>query len=289
MKTLVSLPLLCIGLWLATPVQAQPSVPSSAPASCCQTLSTLPFRDLPVGAKLSISISDDTPRFRFDEGDSRFVAFRLPDAGRSFEVTLTSLVAEEVFQPRVLLLDSAMRPTRVFDADAFPYRPARGFAPDALQGRLRIDGERYLIVYTTPYQRSGATRLEHPAKTFARAHGNEPPSIPDPVVPHGDTGLIEIRLDAQGGFAPGQRLLQPLLAVAGTAGAEAAQGTVAPPEAAQEDALPETERYFRGAIDAALSSGDLDRALRLAEEARKAGAEGARSHLLERLQSGLEG
>lgn len=48
--------------------------------------------------------------------------------------------------------------------------------------------------------------------------------------------------------------------------------------------LPETSAYYRQAIDAALAQKDLERALRLADEAARVGDSAAKQHLLERIE-----
>jgi maltose operon protein len=48
--------------------------------------------------------------------------------------------------------------------------------------------------------------------------------------------------------------------------------------------LPETSAYYRQAIDAALAQKDLERALRLGDEAARVGDSSAKGYLLERIQ-----
>jgi maltose operon protein len=48
--------------------------------------------------------------------------------------------------------------------------------------------------------------------------------------------------------------------------------------------LPETAAYYRQAIDAALVQKDLERALRLADEAARVGDTQAKQHLLQRIE-----
>ncbi|WP_442963312.1 hypothetical protein [Pseudomonas sp.] len=48
--------------------------------------------------------------------------------------------------------------------------------------------------------------------------------------------------------------------------------------------LPETQAYYRQGIDAALANQDLERALRLADEAARIGDDSAKAYLLERIQ-----
>ncbi|MFC6673010.1 MalM family protein [Marinobacterium aestuariivivens] len=280
--------LLILGLAVAAPVLATP---------CCKSLDALPYRDLPAGSTLEVRIDDQAPRFDFAEGESPFLAFRLPETGQRLEVSLKSLANGDLLQPSLMLLDEEFRPTRAFGSEAFRYQPARGFVSDALAGRIEIqsryrgapDNERYLIVYSTPEQRAGSTRLVHPAKTFALAQGNEPPNIADPVMPHGETGTLQLRASTNGGFALGRRLLQPLLGDVDTSHGQGQQRApegvrIARQEASAEAALPQTEAYYLAAIDRALAQDDLDLALQLAEEARRVGAGNARRHLLQQLQ-----
>ena len=48
--------------------------------------------------------------------------------------------------------------------------------------------------------------------------------------------------------------------------------------------MPETQAYYRQGIDAALAAKDLERALRLADEAERVGDASAKAYLLERIQ-----
>ena len=56
------------------------------------------------------------------------------------------------------------------------------------------------------------------------------------------------------------------------------------PAAPAPTVLPETSAYYRQAIDAALAQKDLERALRLADEATRVGDSAAKQHLLERIE-----
>ena len=56
------------------------------------------------------------------------------------------------------------------------------------------------------------------------------------------------------------------------------------PTAPAPTVLPETSAYYRQAIDAALAQKDLERALRLADEAARVGDTQAKQHLLQRIE-----
>ena len=257
----------------------------AAAPSCCSGLDQLPYQPLEAGFSGNVVIDSQAPAYAFETGKSFLRAFKLPAGGPSFELRLYCQAGSSVLAPNAMLLDSRMRPTRLLDADDFVYVPPTGLKGDSLDARLRIDrsqpehpgNERYLILYTSEAQMAGQTVLQHPAKAYAKALGNEPPSIPDPVAQHSPVGVIKLVMipdSAAGstakGYVPGYSIGQEM-------GNEL---PVAPAPAV----LPETSAYYRQAIDAALAEKDLERALRLADEAARVGDTTAKRHLLERIQ-----
>ncbi|WP_312966454.1 MalM family protein [Stutzerimonas kunmingensis] len=269
---------------LEQPIGQARSALAAAP-TCCSGIEQLPFEPLEAGFAGDVVIDTQALAYSFETGKSFFRAFALPAGGPSFEIRLYSQAGSSVLAPNAMLLDSRMRPTRLLDADDFAYVPPTGLKGDSLDARLRIDrsqpnhpgNERYLILYTSDAQMAGQTVLQHPAKAYAKALGNEPPSIPDPVAKHSPVGMIRLVMipdSAAGstakGYVPGYSIGQEM-------GNEL-------PAAPAPTVLPETSAYYRQAIDAALAQKDLERALRLADEATRVGDSGAKGYLLERIQ-----
>ncbi len=252
---------------------------------CCGTLRELPYQPVPLDFIGNVEIGPDAPAFAFDSGKSFFRAFELPAGDRSFEIRLYSQAGNTVLAPRAMVLDSQFRMTRLLDADDFMYVPASGFKGDSLDARLRIDrlyaghpaSERYLILYTSEQQMSGQTQLEHPAKAYARALGNQPPNIADPIARHSPAGVVRMVLvaDREAGQQAGHYV--PPYSTGREMGVEMA-GEKAPA------VLPETRAYYRQGIDAALAAKDVERALRLADEAARVGDQDAKAYLLERIE-----
>lgn len=184
---------------LERPIEQARAALAAAP-SCCSGLDQLPYEPLEAGFAGDVLIDSQAPAYRFETGKSFLRAFKLPAGGPSFELRLYSQAGSSVLAPNAMLLDSRMRPTRLLDADDFVYVPPTGLKGDSLDARLRIDrsqpehpgNERYLILYTSEAQMAGQTTLEHPAKAYAKALGNEPPSIPDPVAQHSPVGVIKL-------------------------------------------------------------------------------------------------
>lgn len=283
-------------------VKSQPtlSLEKDVPAqrqSCCGDLSELSYQPLAAGTSKHLLIDQSAPVFEFAKGKSLFVAYQLPELGSALRVKLRSLVQDgQVFQPTVLLLNSQFQPVREFTSAAFPYIPAKGFTGDSLYGEFDLrqyypghaDNERYLIIYTTRAQQSGETTLLHPAKAYAKAKGNEPPNVPDPIAQHSAGGLLQLKVSGVSQQSLGETLLKPLL---GNSSPQPVQAAMVPPPVQQNtaadvagDVLPETEAYYQRAVDNALKADDLDKALRLAEEARRVGAVEVREYLLQKLR-----
>src|SRR5690606_19877995 len=178
----------------------------AAATPCCASLRELPYAPIPANFSGDVVIDRNAPAFEFQSGKSFFRAFQLPTNSRSFEIRLYSQAGKTVLAPTAMLLDSNFRMTRLLGAEDFVYEPAAGLKGDSLDARLRVDrlyhdnpgNEQYLILFTSERQMAGQTTLVHPAKAFAKAHGNEPPNIPDPVAKHAPVGVIKMVLIEDG-------------------------------------------------------------------------------------------
>lgn len=252
---------------------------------CCASLRELPYTRIPANFSGDVLIDQSAPVFAFDSGKSFLRAFQLPADSKSFEIRLYSQAGDTVLAPNAMLLDSQFRVTRLLGPDDFVYGAAAGMKSDSLDARLRVDrlypdnpgNEHYLVLYSSAEQMSGQTVIEHPAKAYARALGNQPPNIPDLVAKHAPVGVIKMVLieDKIAGqtantYVPPYSIGQPM-------------GNNVPSVPAPA-VLPETQAYYRQGIDAALASKDLQRALRLADEAARVGDDSAKAYLLERIQ-----
>lgn len=257
----------------------------AAAAPCCAGLQQLPYTPIPANFSGDVVIDQHAPAFEFQSGKSFLRAFQLPRDSRSFEIRLYSQAGKTVLAPSAMLLDSQFRVTRLLGADDFVYEPAAGLKGDSLDARLRVDrlyldnpgNEHYLILFTSERQMAGRTTLVHPAKAFAKAHGNEPPNIADPVAQHAPVGVIKMVLIEDGSAGQQANSYVPPRSI----GMEMGNRLPATPAPA---VLPETQAYYRQGIDAALASEDLERALRLADEAARVGDDSAKAYLLERIR-----
>ena len=168
---------------------------------------------------------------------------------------------------------------------------------DRLQGVMRLTpalGQQkiYVLVFTTDKDLQQKTTLVDPAKAYAKGTGNAVPDIPDPIARHATDGLVKLKVSTNSASSV---LVGPLFGSSGpgpvTVGNTAAPAYAAPvaaaPVAAAASApapakptkpvLNDTEEYFNNAIKQAVKRGDVDKALKLLDEAERLGSTTARS------------
>lgn len=289
-KNLLTLCLaLALGVTAPLAVQAEstisPTNVSIAPTISTATLQQLPWQPLVPPATQDVKLTSVSPQISQGNIEGAVVAFALPADRGSMEITLSSLVTDnQLFSPSVLVLDEQMRPAAYYLASYFTYEKAGIMTSDRLQGVMKLTpalGQKqiYLLVYTTRDDLAKTTKLLDPAKAYAMGVGNAVPDIPDPIAKHTPTGNLKIKATAEQGMgnvmigfiqsAPAS----PPVVVGSTQ--TAAVAAPAPAKAA-EPMLSETENYFNQAIKDAVKSGDVDKALKLLNEAEHLGSTSAR-------------
>ncbi|HHC4767291.1 TPA: maltose operon protein MalM [Escherichia albertii] len=204
------------------------------------------------------------------------------------ELTLTSEVNKQtsVFAPNVLILDQNMTPSAYFPGSYFTYQEPGVISADRLEGVMRLTpalGQQklYVLVFTTEKDLQQTTQLLDPAKAYAKGVGNSVPDIPDPIARHTTDGLLKLKVKNNSSSSV---LVGPLFGSSApapvTVGNTAAPAVAAPapaPAKKSEPMLNDTESYFNTAIKNAVTKGDVDKALKLLDEAERLGSTSARS------------
>ena len=149
-----------------------------------------------------------------------------------------------------------------------------------------------MLVFTTEQDLQKTTTLLDPAKAYAKGTGNAVPDIPDPIARHVTDGTLKLKVKTNSGSSV---LVGPLFGASGsgpvTVGNTAAPAYTAPvataaapvaaaapaPAKKAEPVLNDTEEYFNNAIKQAVKRGDVDKALKLLDEAERLGSTTARS------------
>ncbi|QFI55298.1 MalM family protein [Aeromonas simiae] len=273
----------------------------AAVQSCCASLAELKYQPLPEGSSV-LTIDGASQAFRFEEGMSYLGAYRLPENTGDLIIKVAAQVGKSVLVPQVLMLDSNHEVTRVLGKSVFTYQPAHLMDNDRIEGtiyvsRNAVKQEAYMVIYTPAAELSGATTVLHPAKAFARANGNQEPDIPDPVIPHSAWGVLAVdvkdRAKEQGldnvfktEYSDKIALSQGVQPSVTTTAAVASGTTVAAATRPQPAPamLSETETFYQAQIEKAVQDGNIEKAMKLVEEAQRAGSTRAKQTFVDAIK-----
>lgn len=207
-------------------------------------------------------------------------AYSLPANTGELTVTLSSEVHNnQVFAPNVLVLDENLRPAAWFPGRFFAYQQPGVMAADRLEGVMKLTpapGQQkiYLLVFTTEKDLTQTTTLIDPAKAYAKGTGHAVPDIPDPIAQHSRDGTLKLKVKTS---ADSSILVGPLFG--SSAPAAVVVGHTQPvvqPAVRREPIMNDTESYFNQNIRQAVEQGDIDKALKLLDEAERLGSTSAR-------------
>lgn len=290
-KNLLSL-CLSLSLLAASPagVFAAQHDANTAPAIASETLRHLSWT--PLVPPVTQDVTLGTASAKINQGDIQgaVAAFALPADRGSLEITLTSIATgKTVYAPNVLVLDEQMRPAAFYPSSYFPYQPPGIVSSDRLEGTLKLTpalGQKqiYLLVYTTRQDLAGSTQMVNPAKAYAAGVGNAVPDIPDPVARHTPAGMLSLKVTAE--QKTGNVMIGQIFPAAAPAAAPVVVGNNAPatppaPAKAAEPMLDDSESYFNDAIKKAVKAGNVDKALKLLDEAERLGSKTARQTFID--------
>ena len=302
-KTLVALclsagMLACVpGMSLAD-VNFVPQNTSAAPAIPASALQQLIWTPADQSKTQSVDLTTGGQRLDVPGIVGPVAAWSVPANIGELTLTLDSELNKhkQIFAPNVLILDQNMTPAAFFPSNYFTYQQPGVMTADRLGGVMRLTpalGQQklYVLVFTTEKDLQQTTTLLDPAKAYAKGAGNAAPDIPDPIAKHTTEGTLGLKVKTSSGSSV---LVGPLFGSSGpgpvTVGntaapvynAPAAAPVVAPvaapaPAAKSEPMLDDTETYFNNGIKQAVAKGDIDKALKLMNEAERLGSKSARS------------
>ena len=233
----------------------------------------------------------------------KVAAYSVPANIGELTITLTSLANKQIgiYAPNVLVLDQNLTPAAYFPSSYFTYQEPGVVTEDRLEAIIKLTpalGQQklYLLVFTTPQDLQKTTTMTNPAKAYAKGVGNAVPDIADPVARHTPDGKLKLKVSTNsassvlvgplfGSSGPGSVTVGNTAAPATAYTAPAPAPIAAPatahaapaPSRKSEPVLNDTEQYFNQAIKQAVKSGDVDKALKLLDEAERLGSTSARS------------
>lgn len=305
MKMKKSLVALCLsaGLFASAPgisladVNIVPQNTTAAPAIPTAALQQLTWTPVDQSKTQSTQLANAGQRLDVAGITGPVAAYSVPANIGELTLTLTSEVNKQtsVFAPNVLILDQNMTPSAFFPSSYFTYQEPGVMSADRLEGVMRLTpalGQQklYVLVFTTDKDLQQTTTLLDPAKAYARGVGNAVPDIPDPIARHTTDGLLKLKVKTSssssvlvgplfGSSGPGPVTVGNTAAPAVTYAAPAAAVAAPAPQPVKksEPMLNDTESYFNQAIKDAVAKGDVDKALKLLDEAERLGSKSARS------------
>ncbi|UGS42534.1 maltose operon protein MalM [Pseudocitrobacter corydidari] len=299
-KSLVALGL-CAGLMASVPavtfadVNYVPQNTSAAPTIPTAALQQLTWTPVDQSKVQTTTLSTAGQSLNVPGISGPVAAYSVPANIGELTLTLSSEVNKQtsVFAPNVLILDQNMTPSAFFPSSYFTYQEPGVMSADRLEGEMRLTpalGQQklYVLVFTTEQDLQKTTKLLDPAKSYAKGVGNAIPDIPDPIARHITDGTLKLKVKTN---STSSVLVGPLFGSSGpapvTVGNTAAPTYAAPaavaaapapaPAKKSEPMLNDTESYFNNAIKQAVARGDVDKALKLLDEAERLGSTSARS------------
>lgn len=305
MKMKKSLVALCLsaGLFASAPgisladVNIVPQNTTAAPTIPTAALQQLTWTPVDQSKTQSTQLATAGQRLDIAGITGPVAAYSVPANIGELTLTLSSEVNKQtsVFAPNVLILDQNMTPSAFFPSSYFTYQEPGVLSADRLEGVMRLTpalGQQklYVLVFTTDKDLQQTTTLLDPAKAYAKGVGNAIPDIPDPIARHTTDGLLKLKVKTSssssvlvgplfGSSGPGPvtvgNTAAPAVAYAAPAAAVAAPAPQ--PVKKSEPMLNDTESYFNQGIKDAVAKGDVDKALKLLDEAERLGSKSARS------------
>lgn len=305
MKMKKSLVALCLsaGLFASAPgisladVNIVPQNTTAAPTIPTAALQQLTWTPVDQSKTQSTQLATAGQRLDIAGISGPVAAYSVPANIGELTLTLSSEVNKQtsVFAPNVLIFDQNMTPSAFFPSSYFTYQEPGVMSADRLEGVMRLTpalGQQklYVLVFTTDKDLQQTTTLLDPAKAYAKGVGNAVPDIPDPIARHTTDGLLKLKVKTSssssvlvgplfGSSGPGPvtvgNTAAPAVAYAAPAAAVAAPAPQ--PVKKSEPMLNDTESYFNQAIKDAVAKGDVDKALKLLDEAERLGSKSARS------------
>jgi maltose operon protein len=283
---------------------------------CCGQLSEISYFPVSFDFDAEEEVGPRNQAFQFSTGKSFLLAYKVPALNTDIPIKIESIIGETLFAPTVALLDEQFNVNRIVAASSFKYEELKGFSGNMLSATFRVNTEQregrqrdaYLIIYTTDQSLSESTQIVHPERSRAKAQAKADPNLPDPMIPHSSLGLVNVKFNtdlSKGLFADeawfgGANNNDPSLATVEEApGAEIAAGGTAVVAASSAQAvatapdnrklkkamLPETEAFYNKLIEDMIRQDEVEKALKLVEEAEYAGSRSARNTFIEAVKN----
>ncbi|GEM79125.1 MalM family protein [Vibrio superstes] len=215
--------------------------------------SDLTFTELDKMAKYEFDITSSTQRLTTDSIDSPVIGVDLPKNKTGITVLISSEINMGVFAPNIMFLNDEWQPVASVDFDEFEYQRPETYQGDALVYEFEINSIEHrdyshMVIFTTDEDLNSFSRAIHPARLKAEMR-DEVLDIDDIKVRHSEYGEITITLESISLDSEESK------------------------QRREENA--KSEDYYFEQINKFVNEGNIEEALRVRDEAKFYGIEGA--------------
>ncbi|MFA0449875.1 MalM family protein [Vibrio breoganii] len=224
--------------------------------------SEITFTDISKLGKYEFDVTSSTQRLSNETINSPVIGVNLPKSESGFSISISSEINKSAFAPNIVFLDDEWKPVESVDFAEFEYQRPDTYKGDALTYKFEVNSIEHrefshMVLYTTPENLQSYSHAIHPARLKAEMR-DEVLDIDDIKVKHSEYGEISITLDS----------------------------VVLDSEEAKQERQERAKSadYYFSEINKYVSEGDIEEALRIRDEAKFYGIEGADEAFAKALQ-----
>lgn len=240
---------------------------------CCQSSQDFPWIFLAQNETLKFDIDTSSPAAQFSTGKSYITPVAFNKQSGNVEIVLRSLMLDsQVAIPSMHLLDEKFEVVDVISRDDFDVVFSDALARNRYELKKKINTVEtpYAIIYSDNSDLGEKIVVPHPAKLRAEEFGEPMPIVSDPVYLASTVGSFTLEVETLTLSGYGQKtIIEP------TAESKAPIDAPKKHETKIQTVQPETQTYYKDAIEKAVMSDDLNKALALLEEAKALNIKGA--------------
>ncbi|KAB1505921.1 MalM family protein [Photobacterium damselae] len=243
--------------------QQTQSLDTSVAQAQIKQSSDIHWQPLNIPTKVTFTLDKNSQTSQQFNSAGAIAAFQIPANRGAITVDLQSIIDQGVYAPNIAFVDNKGEVLQTFSFADFSYKPAKFLDGDLLEGKFTFlppitETTVNMVIYTTAKDLAQKTEVLHPAKAYAIAHGNVPPEIPNPEVNHAPYGKLNLSISTP--YLTHQPQTQASVVVAD-----------------QAPTLDETKSYYLDGIKQAVKKNDIEKAMKLLDEAERLGIDKARS------------
>lgn len=233
------------------------------------SLAQIDWKPLSLPSDVAFELNTKSQTYYAADSAGPIAAFKVPANRGAITLKLKSFANNTIYAPNIKILDQNNKELENYRFDQFAYQPAKLLDGDRVEGDFSFvpaynTDEVRILVYTTPQDVQQSTEMLHPAKAYARARHTVEPDIPNPYAQHSPYGRFAMRISS------------PQL--------DNAAVTFNKPIPDQAPAMEESRGYYLNSIENAVINGDIDKAMKLLDEAERLGIKDARSTFIKAVE-----